>query len=711
MPNEEILENETEERIELHCHSKDGGNATMYPGELIRYASMKHMPAIAITDTSSILAFPEMERVHSTKEYSARPIYGMEMLVRECNGEIYTLTVLVKNQTGKESLFRIISESEFEQAFPAFPIAQLMNCRAGLLIGSGAELGKLRRMAKEGSSDQELLKVMDMLDYVELLPLVEDRGINLRLIELCGKKGIPAIAVSNAHSLTRKDYVAWKVLNYSLSEPKSKHYMHLYSTQEMMDAFDYLPKGKAHEIVVSNTHRIADLCESIDVCPQERLTPIIPDSGRKLRLLCEKKIHEKYEEKQFEEATKRLDLELCALKNTGMEFILLQMKELLEKLGLRACEVNLRGCAAGSIAVYLLGISEIDPLLYGLAPEFIFGSKCDRLIDIDINLPQSLQAKAHRLLRELQGVGEVVTIGCVNFMSESDAKNALSYYALMNDVKFDEEDERRVCGKIVGAFCMRDKHPGGAVLLPQGCDSQITFPSCIIRGGYRASYFDYYTFDHALYKADLLTLDWLDALRCLSEMTGTDLAEVPSFSMEVMVFFQADESGVVEGCDDIPGFENERVRKMIEALHPQDFDDLVKISGLSHGTDVWEGNGEVLVQKQKLTIKELLANRDDVFEAFLSYGVERELAFKLAEAVRKGMIARRFGRIGKTWKNELDLAKIPDWFIWFCEHVGYLFPRAHAISYVNVSMRLAWFKYHFPKEYAAVMEEYSLRSS
>ena len=702
----------TEERIELHCHTKSGGNATMYEGELIRFASMMGMPAVAVTDRSSILAFPAMERIARDGNYAARPLYGMEVFVRDPeSGVVNAITVLVKNEVGKENLYRFISESDCELQVPIYDLEELLRHREGLLLGSGAECGRLRRMAKVGVSDDELKKELEKLDYVELLPLEIDRDVNLRLLRLCDEMDMMVVAVSAPNYLEEEDKNAWLVLNHSVQDPKNEYGLHMFSTQEMLDAFSFLPKEKAYEIVVENTHRIADQCETFQVCPREKIYPVVKDATERLRALCEDALPGKYGEDELQTAKERLEWELEALANTGMEFIMLQVKEFLEKTNQRACDISTRGTSAGSIVMYLLGISEIDPLKFKLEPEIIFRPTKDMEIDIDLNVRDGLSEYARKKLGEVEGVGKVLNAGAMGYINERSAQGILDDYMIYPEDSIDASERERICDKIVGNVRSWSGHPGGMVMIPEGCDYVKLIPSKKLQGGHERVYFDYHSIDHAFMKLDLLSLNSLEALHTLSMRTGVDLADVPPCCDEVMELFKPDENGEVNACAELPEFHTEFARKIVAILKPTDFDDLVKISALSHGTDTWFDNAQLLVETQDLGIKDLIGSRDDLFEILFSHGIERNTAFEIMNAVRKGMIA--FGRSKvrdkwPVWKKELLDAGVPKWVPWSCEKIRYLFPRAHCISYMIMNMRLGWFLVHYPEEFHAVMKETNL---
>lgn len=693
-------------RIELHCHSKAGGNATMYAGELIRYASMMNMPAIAITDRSSILAFPEMEDVIAWGAYSARPIYGMEMLIKDrADDDVSTITILIKDETGKQNLYSIISETIGDMAYPVYDKKILLERREGLLIGSGAENGKLRKMAKDGATDDELRTGIAELDYVEILPYEIDRKINERLIRLCDEMNIPVVAVSDAHYLEKKDKSAWNVINKAIPEPVNKHGVHLLTTEEMLAAFSYLSEEKAQEIVIDNTHKIASVCGSIKVVPDDHVYPQIPNAGERLDKICKEALGKKYGAEERETAGAYLERELLALDNQGTQFYFLQLRDLLDRVSLRACDLSMRGVAAGSMVAYLLGISEVDPLKYNLIPERIYGKHMDRMIDVDVNVPIEMYNKVHKLIGELEGVGKALDVASTFTVSQYNADELVEKYEIEKHTIKDPEEREQICGKIMGNYTGRERGMRGMYLFPEGFDYTGVMPVQKYSDGTETAYYDSFHFFGKLFKADIYGHRELEALRSLSIRTGVDLADVPVDSDDVISLFISDEKNSLESCADIPELANDMVVKMIAKLKPTDFDDMVKIVAMSHGTGVWLDNGEKLVDEYGIGIKDLIADRDDIFEFLVSKGIDRLKAFDISEYVRKGKATRKKAD-WMEWKKELFQAGVPSWYMESCERIRYLFPRAHSVSYTFMMMRMAWFKVHFPKEYSSITEEF-----
>lgn len=695
------------ERIELHCHTKDGGNATMYAGEVIRWLSERKIPAVAITDESGIYSFPELENVIGYGNYITRPIFGAELLVNyEKHEEPLCISVLIQNEHGKETIYRLFSDNQSELSHPVFDLDKVMEDREGLLIGSGPENSLLYR--SHNCSDDQLLSIISKYDYVEVLPYEKYADFNKKLVELCDAVDIPVVAVGDVHYLVPEDKTAWEIMNYvrDKNDARSEHNHHFFSTKELLEAFSYLGEEKAYEIVVTNTHRIAEQCEVLSIVPAEKQYPVLEDADARLREWCENSLQDKYDNGDLEAVRYRLDKELAALQNTGMSSVLLMIKQLFEKAGLRACDVSYRGLAPGSIVMYILGLSEIDPIRYNLEPELIFGSDFNREIDIDINLPDDRRDEVQGLIRSLDGVAYCAWGGTTNIISENMAEAMMDTYGQDKECYIDGVERDKIRYQITGNFRARGRHPGGQIIFSQGTDYRRLVPFCRLPGGIETTYYQTHSLDGKFLKLDLLTNNAVKQLACLSEKTGVDLSTVPFDAPEVLDLFKVGEDGTASACADLPEFNNLFIADLVNRLKPTTFDDLVKIISIAHGTGTWISNGEILVETYGVQLDRLITNRDDVFNALLEAGVKREDAYQISEAVRKGIVGRGRYNSWNTWKNMLLEKGIPEWFVWSCEQIRYLFPRAHAVSYLIVYMRLGWFKVHYPAAFSEVMEQH-----
>ncbi len=396
----------------------------------------------------------------------------------------------------------------------------------------------------------------------------------------------------------------------------------------------------------------------------KKMYPVISGAAERLRKLCFEALEDKFDDKEKEAAREYLEKELHALDLTGGHFIFLQIKELMQKAGLRKYDVSIRGTAAGSIVAYLLDISEVDPIKFDLKPETIYLNRLNREIDIDLNIPAGKYDAAHALLKTLEGVGRAIDI-------EVDGEKA------------------------------------GTYLLPKDCDPSETLTIKKQPNGDEIVYYDSFFLLPQFYKADLKASVRMEVLSKLAERTGVDPADVPYYSDEVIAMFRSNEGGVSGSFIDLPDFASDRVKSMIRKLKPESFDDLVKLFSLVHGTGVWEDNGEKLFDENGIGIKELISDRDDVSDYLLSLGIDRMKAFDISEYIRKGKALLKRPEWSEYKKVMLE-AGAPEWYAGSCEKIKYLFPRAHAAAYMIKILRQTWYRLNYPEEYRIVAEKYEL---
>lgn len=356
--------------------------------------------------------------------------------------------------------------------------------------------------------------------------------------------------------------------------------------------------------------------------------------------------------------------------------------------------------------LYLLNITEIDPLKYDLKTEIIFGMKGEREIDIDIKVPTCRQKEVIKEVSHLSGVEAAVHVGSFQGVSQSMAKVIAEDYIEDTGHYPSEEKWIEAESKLSGNYRCRGEDAGGMIVFPKGYDYKKISPWSTSSDGTPILYYSYFFIDYSVLKLDVIGHDTPEMLIRLSELTGVDLADVPIESKEVLDLFVTDESGDATMCADLPEFYSERVRKIVSKLKPASFTDLVKICALSHGTGCWEGNGEILVEEKGLGLKDIIGSRDDVFGYILSLGMDRKTAYEISEAVRKGIILHSKNAKWQKWKKELIQNGAGDWFLWSCEQIRYIFPKAHAVSYMIMTMRMGWFKVHYPKEFNIIMDQY-----
>ncbi len=698
---------ERKERIELHTHSKSGGRSTMYAGDIIRNASVLNLPAVAITDENSILAYPELANVHENGKYSARPIFGAELSVsNDFTGAVCNVSVLVKNDTGRKTLYKLFSAKNCNPEMLSFDFKELLSKREGLLIGSGTLNGAIYPMVEGDISNEKIVEVMSLFDYIEILPAGHLIDSNIKIIELCEELMIPVVVVSDARFCDNIGRMAWQAFRTWEDNADYTEYR-LISTEEMLAHFTYLLPKKAYEIVVENTHKIADMCEPIEVIPKEQCMCSIPGSLGQVREICEQELSKKYSGERIKAAEERLDYELSAIEGTGSDTYFLQVRELFLKMNLKACDISLRGTAATSLILYLMGINGVDPIKYNLSPEIILEFGKHRNLELNINMSSENRKRAEDLIKEVEGVGATVRAGSVRLISEYRIDQMIRLYDKKRELDLDDDMKERIKIKISGNVTGRARDVGGIFIFPKGYDYAAATPLALDGDKCVTTYFDRHDVDSVYIRLNAFNHKSHDLLSELSKRTGVSLSDVPVGSSDVFNLLRPDGSGKYENYHGIPELGSMTVPHNVPilwALKPKTIEDFAKVISLTHGTDVWSEEELKLVLAGTITVKNIIATRDDVFDYILSLGFERKKAFEIANAVRKGLICRGGNQAWQKWKNELIEAGAEDWFIASCEKIKYLFPRAHALSYIFTSFRAAWFKVHYPGTYNEVLE-------
>lgn len=686
-------------RIELHCHSFNGGNSTMYPGEIMRYLSNMGMPAFAITDESSILSCVELEEVWKTGNYTARPIYGIEFKTKGVfDGDVDYMSLLIRNESGKKAIFRIISENDSEEIFPLFSFDKIIEKRDGFLLGSGTDKGRLYKYVIAGKSDEELKKEMSYYDYIELLPYEKYKEYNKKLIALSDELNIPAIAVSDARYNEETGRLVIKIIRHWNNECEDIPDNHFWSTEEMLKAFNYLPEKKAWEIVVENTHLIADKCETVPIKPKENLYPQIPGAGEIIKNRCYNKLKEKYPE-SFDEAKKQLDWELQAFKNTHKETYILHMSELLKKMSLKPDEVIYWG--AGSIVAYLLEISNIDPIKYGLRPEIVFGIDGKYIPRYAMDFPFSIAPEVPGNIEKLEGVGKCVYEGHIIGVNSKVASDMIQKYVKDFNKDYDEEFIDKLMNFLKGNICGRILiHK--SLVLPEGYECKENMPVVKVPGGQEVPYIDPWDiFINYNYRARTS----MDLLYKLEKLTGISVSDVPAESEEALKLFKVDKDGNAPGCTDLTLFPSEDDIELLTALKPESFNDIVKLYAVINAGYYKMHAIHERVRNNKDTIDDIISTIDDIFDYCLSLGIDKNTAYEMAVSVNKGLISRGKSAKWRKWKKMLIEAGASENFIWYVENLCYLLRKGGAIAEVIAGMRLGWFKVHYPDEFNLVIKE------
>ena len=711
-----------EKRIELACHT---GYSRMrglgFGSDWVQFAMDNGIDTLVITDCGNVDSYVDFQKEIQWKKADIKLIMGVDLSVvddRLIEGKGVTegrLSVLIINDTGRKNLYEILSEAErrnglFEDE-PKVPISLLLANRGGLLIGSGQSDGLLFKSIEEIRYAQHIPEeatfvsfnenIFDFLDYIEIPVSGINREICKDLIRYAEYHGIPAVAVNAPFHAKKNEAAAYAILNDIVGET-DKHYR---STSDVLKGLEFLGEEKAYELAVTNTRLIADMCEVVPAIAEEKRYPYIEKQDEKLKEICFNALPTKYE-KITTEIVDRLEWELNAIKSTSSAFIFIQLKEIFDRKALRPFEVSSRGSVGSSLAAYLCGFSEIDPIKAKLSPYFFYGYKGDREPDIDLNFRSGIQREIHKAFERVSGVETVIKAGTLGTISEKDADKLIDDYSEKHHKYFwTYRNEIKSC--LTKTVKAKGQHPGGLILLPWGTEASDICPTKSI--GYppirdEASAFDYHSIDHVIYKFDALGHDSPEIIHRLYHETSIDPRSISIDDPEVLECFKCNE-GEMPICAGIPEFSTEFALKVLSLLEPKCFDDLVRLVSLVHGTDTWTGNAETLLIDGCAVASNILGDRNDVYEQLIEYGIEDDISFAIAEDVRKGKVSRGKSAKWKEWKMLLEENDVPSWFIWSCEQVKYMFPKAHSYSYMLSAWRMAWYKLHYPLEYYKVMLE------
>ena len=598
----------------------------------------------------------------------------------------------------------------------------------------------------------------------EAINTVEElQDINRKIIKLGEQFQKLVVATCDVHFLDPEDEVYRRIImaGKGFKDADDQAPLYLRTTEEMLKEFEYLGSAKAEEVVITNPNKIADMCEKIAPVRPDKCPPVIENSDQMLRDICYTKAHHMYGETLPEIVKERLDRELNSIISNGYAVMYIIAQKLVWKSNEDGYLVGSRGSVGSSFAATMSGITEVNPLQahyrceycqysdfdspevkafsgrsgcdmpdkicpvcgrklvkdgFDIPFETFLGFKGNKEPDIDLNFSGEYQSKAHAYCEVIFGYGQTFRAGTIGTLADKTAFGYIKNYYEERGIRKRNCEIDRIVQGCVGVRRTTGQHPGGIVVLPVGEEintfTPVQHPANDMTTATVTTHFDYHSIDHNLLKLDILGHDDPTMIRMLQDLTGIDPQTIPLDDVSVMNLFKDTSSlgitpddikGCPLGCLGIPEFGTEFAIQMVIDAKPQEFSDLIRISGLSHGTDVWLGNAQTLIESGIATISTAICTRDDIMIYLIQQGLDSELSFTIMESVRKGK------GLKEEWKTEMRAHDVPEWYIESCLKIKYMFPKAHAAAYVMMAWRIAYCKVFYPLAYYAAY--FSIRAT
>ena len=623
-------------------------------------------------------------------------------------------------------------------------------CEAGELFSAVVE-GKPWNELKEIASFFDYLEIQPignnrfMLESGAARDEEQLREFNRTVLKLGDALQKPVVATGDVHFLEPEDaqYRAILMAGMGFSDADKQAPLYFKTTNEMLEEFSYLGRERAREVVVENPNKIADWCEDIKPVPDDKCPPVIPGSAEEIETMAKQKAAELYGDPLPQLIQQRLDAELIPIIKNGFDVMYLIAQKLVAKSLEDGYLVGSRGSVGSSFVAYLTGITEVNSLpahyrcpqckhsifpedsQYGCGVDLpdkicpqcgaplvkdgfnipfatFLGFNGEKAPDIDLNFSSEYQARAHRELIRMFGEDHVFRAGTIGTVKSKTAYGFVKKYNEERGLTPGKAEENRLVVGCTGIKRTTGQHPGGLIIVP---NDRTIYEFCPVQRpaddtstDIITTHFDYHSIDQNLLKFDMLGHEDPTMIRALEDLTGVNAREIPLDDPETMSIFTSlkalhiDDDGSFgkTGATAIPEFGTRFVRGMLEMTKPSTFDELLRISGLSHGTNVWLNNAKDYIESGDATLKDVISVRDDIMTFLIQKGLEPQQAFKMSESVRKGK------GLKPEWEEEMREHGIKEWYIESCKKIQYMFPRAHAAAYVMMAYRIAWFKVHQP---------------
>ncbi len=643
---------------------------------------------------------------------------------------------------------------------PRIPRQELIKHREGLLLGTACEAGELFRALLGGADDAQLESIASFYDYLEIQPrsnnsfmlrkgLVKSEeellDLNRRIVGLGRRLNMPVVATGDVHFLDPHHEKFRTIIKGGQDYEDAEEHLPLYfrTTEEMLAEFAYLGPEEAARVVIDGPAAVAARIEDLQPVPNGFYPPKIEGAEQEITELTWKNAHARYGPQLPSLIEDRIKRELDSIIGHGFSVLYLIAHKLVRKSNQDGYMVGSRGSVGSSLVAFLTGITEVNALPphyictecyycefvtsaamgcgadlddklcpncgrelakdgFDIPFETFMGFEGDKVPDIDLNFSGDYQSQAHQYVEELFGSQNVFRAGTISTIADKTAFGFVKKYAEKQGIQIKNSEMTRLAAGISGVRRTTGQHPGGLIVVPTDKDimdfTPLQHPADKKDSGVITTHFEYHAIGDQLVKLDILGHDDPTVIKELEDLTGIQASRLSLSDRQTMLLFSGveplgvtpEEIGSTVGTFGIPEFGTPFVRQMLETTRPTTFSELVRISGLSHGTDVWLNNAQNLIESEAATLNEVICTRDDIMTYLIHQNMNKTQAFEIMEKVRKG----------KGLKDKdidlMDRCGIPDWYINSCQKIKYMFPKAHAVAYVTMAFRIAWFKINYP---------------